>query len=227
MPSDLICLFFLGAGSKTDAYYPEVTVVCPLCLVEYIRKVPEGADYQVLCHSINSKVLKLQIADRFMKPMSLLSTLDASIHLQDNDSGSNDDDYDSFENPFCMYEVEHLSKEEFSGEKDNSLQNPFLFENQDNNRSVRPFECCPCQLSFSREDFLVFHKEIFHKESDKIKTVKRRLKLDFVEEGNDLITTFCNSKKQSRHDVAADTSRKTRTLKQHKRYGTRAMSSKK
>ena len=133
--------------------------MCPLCLVEYIRKVPEGADYQVLCHSINSKVLKLQIADRFMKPMSLLSTLDASIHLQDNDSGSNDDDYDSFENPFCMYEVEHLSKEEFSGEKDNSLQNPFLFENQDNNRSVRPFECCPCQLSFSREDFLVFHKD--------------------------------------------------------------------
>ena len=92
-----------------------------------------------------------------MKPISLSSTLDASIHLQDNDSGSNDD-Y-SFENPFCVSEVEHLSKEEFSDEKDgDSLQNPFLFENQDNNRSVRPFKCCPCQLSFSREEFLVFHK---------------------------------------------------------------------
>ena len=219
---------FTGAGSKTDAYFPEVTVVCPLCLVDCIGKEPEEIDGQLLCDSINSKVLEFQSADRFMKPFSWKPDLDASLQSMDKyqpNSDSNDED-DTFVNPFNENCHEAQNQEEFSWE-DDLLHNPFFSQDKDCQGSTRSFHCSSCQLSFSMEDLLSFHNEVFHREPLKRDTVKRRLTLDFVEEGNELITTFCNPRhKQSRRDkVTLVKNSKARISKPVKKYVTRSQMS--
>lgn len=62
--------------------------------------------------------------------------------------------------------------------------------------SLISFNCDSCDSTFSKREYLNFHCEVFHNISQSrssnvgSRSIKRNLHIDFVSEGEELITTF-------------------------------------
>ena len=72
-------------------------------------------------------------------------------------------------------------------ESNNSIADGADQSSEMDNLSAGGFTCPKCDKLFSRGDFLSYHKMVFHKEKEVRKTVVPM----FVDEGLDLMTTFC------------------------------------
>ena len=102
------------------------------------------------------------------------------------------DDENLFENPFLENDANRGDKPaEWDGCKDDNLLNPFMKEI----KPVDEFQCQNCRIKFSDEGYLSFHNEVFHNVSENLASGsesvdKVSLKLNFVDEGEELMETF-------------------------------------
>lgn len=124
-------LFSLGASSATEDLFPEVTVLCSLC----IGDVENLTDNNVL--TVNKNVLKMQYEHKFMKP-KLESEKSYDFELQSNSksdvSFNNDAVCEQFPTQF-MEDIEIIDTEIFNPfapkieadyEDDSLIFNPFV-----------------------------------------------------------------------------------------------------
>lgn len=131
-------LFSLGSGAKTSDLLPEITVACQMCASKFSLG-KESVD------TLNKKVFYQQMVDKFM--------IDG-VHTSESD-----------ESDSSLASKTNLSDEE-------SAFNPFATDQLSEQASIHVDEvsvvaCSLCPKTFSKFDFLEYHKSVFHKEESK------------------------------------------------------------
>ena len=158
-------LFSLGAGSKTQDLFPEVTALCSLC----VESGGFTEDFDI--DQFNRKVMWEQLRDNFSMPMSYDSSDDEEGLGAPKATGDD------------VIEVDQLWYNPFSSSSDESdFDLEELLEKNDNDgvRQVADaYKCNLCPKSFTKAEFLSFHKGWFHK-----------VKISYVAEGEELMESF-------------------------------------
>ena len=195
-------LFTFGAGSKTKDFSPEVTAICKDCLKGVIDS--PDSDASEVAENLNLKVFQLQMSHKFWNPSFWSGGEKIGYEdLKITDPG------DDFINPFGkvadtaetdssskLSDYNYLKRMIDSESIDIDLFiNPFVVS-ETTSRISKELDCESCGLKFSEEEYLTFHKEVFHKVTDIDEGghqgfKKTPLKLNFVDEGEDLMKTFC------------------------------------
>ena len=191
-------LFSLGSGSMTFDLFPEITGVCPDCIVERFQseKFVNLSFEQI--RQVNKIVFRAQQADCFVTKTQYLTDSsdeeEATEEIEDLD--------DSIKSAAVSL---HLSESKSLISEDLFEFNPFVLNSGSlNNLESENVEdevslshaCIHCSKAFSREEFVNMHIEIFHGSVRKV--VPR-----FVSEGEELITSFVehNDKEISTQNV--------------------------
>ena len=161
-------VFSIGAGSKTEDLFPEVTALCCLCAVRLDLSNVFDTD------QINKKILKEQISGNFRMPVSYDSS-DSEVDMGSCEASEvfKLDNGQFWYNPFSAS----------SDESDLDLEELLLKNDSDGVECMTDVahKCNLCTKSFSREEFLTFHKGWFHK-----------IKISYIDEGNELMKSFAD-----------------------------------
>ena len=136
-------IFTMGAGAESYDLIPEIVATCSMC-----SSISSEQPGQVDIESLNRKVFNMQLKDKFHLE-GLITSSDDSSNISSSKEGS---------------AVTQIS------EKVESLFNPFSSSVEKSPENINlPFEdlfsCTVCPKQFTREDFLIYHKELFHKKS--------------------------------------------------------------
>ena len=157
-------IFTLGSGSRTASLFPEVTGICDKCSnnAELSNVSETNID------SYNRGLFKLQLKHRF--------TTSFRIMVSSSDDGSSFDEKlyfkeDTWYNPFD-------STSSSSGTTTSCARSLAGVESD-----RLDFECQDCTKSFTKKEYLDFHRECFHKTALKCGT-------QFVADPTDLISSF-------------------------------------
>ena len=134
-------IFSLGAGAESYDLIPEIVATCSMC-----SSISSEQLGQVDIESLNRKVFNMQLKDKFH--------LEGLITRSDDSSNNSSSKEES--------DVTQIS------EKVESLFNPFSSSLDKNPENINLhfedlFSCTVCPKQFTREDFLIYHKELFHK----------------------------------------------------------------
>ena len=174
-------LFTLGSGSRTKTLTPELSPFCEEC-------ADEGMDGGKV-RQINLAVFKSQICHKFLNP----SVFGLFVQLSTRREGSDD-----------WKEVSDVHREVSDEEKLTEKCNPFLSDDDEDDDDspatplgrTNPFDatfdsdeelcldgCDQCCATFPSEEFVAFHKKLFHSKVIKPKFVKHaeNLMLSFNE----------------------------------------------
>ena len=220
--------FTLGAGAMTDDLIPELTPFCPQCLDTLSSEQIE---------IININVFKLQKLDEFQLNLnpSELSDVQSQgkVSLSWYDQQKHTEGYDGYES--CDEENDALNTSEgvlecrctdcgkIFSRLDFLEYHKLLFHNEsevnlevgdvdgdDQEIEVASttgvFGCQICGKVFSRLDFVEYHKSVFH-DQEREQTKKSVIPLQFVDEGLELMTTFCvesTPEKEERKESCSD-----------------------
>ena len=128
-------IFTMGAGAESYDLIPEIVATCSMC-----SSISSEQPGQVDIESLNRKVFNMQLKDKFHLEGLITSSDDSS-----NVGSQISEKVESLFNPFGS-----------SVEKNPENLN-LHFEDL--------FSCTVCPKQFTREDFLIYHKELFHKKS--------------------------------------------------------------
>ena len=180
-------LFTIGAGSMTVDLFPEITGICLECVGQRLH----GEDYKNFTHAeitkANLVIFRAQQADHFFSKIPYYSDSSSEDetekkNLEDHKLGSN-----------SVSDVSN-SPTKFSDTHSLFEFNPFAASSDSDSTSAdkclsslevpQSHACNHCGKTFSRQEFVKMHIEIFHSEVTKV-VVPR-----FVSEGEDLMTTF-------------------------------------
>eukprot|EP00092_Neocalanus_flemingeri_P086276 GFUD01108691.1.p1 GENE.GFUD01108691.1~~GFUD01108691.1.p1 ORF type:complete len:417 (-),score=94.63 GFUD01108691.1:86-1279(-) len=181
-------VFSIGAGSRRHDLFPEVNAYCQVCCPEL---------WETKYQRLNLLIFRKQFENRFSLPIEP----DSSDSEKNTDSDSESviekifvPRKDSVFNPF-LSDLETVSDDSNSdGEDDDDsdeeveskLKKGAEHDNvdeEDTNIDITS-KCSSCQKTFSREDFLELHCEIFH-------DAKKKVTMQFVSEPVELMTSFC------------------------------------
>jgi hypothetical protein len=127
-------LFSLGSGARTQDLLPEITVACQACDTNFSLG-------QESVEILNMKVFNQQIADGFFVDGLITSESDISDSSLASKTSLSDDE--SAFNPFATSNISDIT----------SLQV----------EKVLGFVCSLCPKKFTKQDFLEYHKSVFHK----------------------------------------------------------------
>ena len=162
-------VFSLGAGSMTMSMMPEITGMCREC---QNCKLDRNASQEEI-EKMNMRVFEEQVHDNFQL---------------DYDTDTDEDDESSLnqKNSVSTGFLKEIVERESISEVSTIIFNPFVSEVQNSEKPVneggREFQCELCPKKFSREEFLSLHHKILHS--------KKKLVTQFVDLGEELITTF-------------------------------------
>ena len=139
--------FTVGAGSKREDLFPEVTGLCRECATDEYKNFSE-----LDIETFNKKVFKLQVSNNF-KCNYYRAQSDESDADEDTQCG-----IDRWFNPFD-------SSDEEITEMIETVRSILDIEwEQEQEQSW--YTCNMCTKQFSREEFLKYHKDWFHKTSN-------------------------------------------------------------
>ena len=191
-------LFTLGSGSKTEDLFPETNPVCFDCASVFYPNL-KAVNLAEL-HNLNAKVFKLQKNNLFKIPSFAKVFTDTSSVTTNSDaesigfsskSGADKAGVRAF-NPFS--EDSSDNSDTFSDKLKNLVDdkkiafNPFSSDESEKEDESKRLNYCPvCHKSFTLNDYLSYHNQIFHKKSN-----VKSLIPQFVSDAEELITTFVN-----------------------------------
>ena len=190
-------LFVLGSGSKTDCLFPEVLPFCEACAS------PSEVQQK------NLKAFRGQVENEFVRPKTVLPSSDDYSFLSPQKPilkkqiTDLDEGIGSGCNPFVCDDI--LASPLLPAEKTNPFESD-RSEDEDEDEELFLDACVQCHQSFPSDDFLQVHMKIFH---------SHIIKTKFVENGEDLISTFIEEPavedmqtEDVTEDVTEDTSNK-------------------
>ena len=175
--------FTLGAGSKREDLFPEVTGLCRECVLE---KHEYFADIDI--ENLNKKMFKMQVQDRFITNFNV--DVDSGSEESENCDNTSGKIIVRWYNPFDS-SSDNESDELFEDKPvesstlrfpDKSLPSPAAIIDP-----IIEYSCEECPKVFSRKDFLEFHQECFHKHKN-VKKSKAVVVSDSVPES--MISSF-------------------------------------
>ena len=172
-------IFSLGSGCRRqENFYPEVTGVCVECKTGNLENVSEN-DIELF----NRKVFRMQVDSEFGTSFRPSDSDDSDLSVKNDDTDERLGDwYNPFDSSSASDESEVLDD------------------------SVVEYKCNECTKMFSRKDFLVFHKEIFHKNNSQSKVV-------FVADPVDMISSFIQEPEPSTSSETGSMAEKVATCK--------------
>lgn len=187
-------LFTIGSGSMTHTYFPEVLPFCDEC--------PELFLQESELQSMNLKSFRSQSSNNFSQSYKFMDLLDPDTdddEMTKSGVGSDEEDIssdklspvddDDFSSVLCPADHEEDNSSDYFPTDET---NPFASDSEEDVETVDLKSCDHCCELFPSEDFVKLHERIFH-----YRVVKAR----FVEDGEDLITSFMDDKGGSSPEV--------------------------